>query len=114
MTHCCEQMKRQVEHSCDVHSDLSECPDSLIVRHGETGEFGLAFTMEAALRRRWSQRLGSGLDSDLSPTSSDSDASVAVGTRGRATKLGLSPSCRNCGSGSKRSFRWDTYAQMLS
>jgi hypothetical protein len=41
MTHCCEQMKRHVEHSCDLHADLSECPDSLIVRHAETGEFGL-------------------------------------------------------------------------
>jgi hypothetical protein len=41
MTYCCEQMRRQVEHSCDVHSDLSECPDSLIVRNGDTGEFGL-------------------------------------------------------------------------
>jgi len=41
MTYCCEQMKRQVEHSCDVHPDLSDCPDSLVVYRGETCEFGL-------------------------------------------------------------------------
>jgi hypothetical protein len=41
MTYCCEEMKRQVEHSCDVHPDLSDCPDSLVVHRGETREFGL-------------------------------------------------------------------------
>jgi len=35
VNYCCEQMKRQVEHSCDVHSDLNECPDSLFVRHSQ-------------------------------------------------------------------------------
>ena len=41
MTFCCAQMKRQVEYICDVHPDLSECPDSLVVRVKDTGEFGL-------------------------------------------------------------------------
>ena len=27
MAFCCEQMKRQVGYTCDVHPDLSECPD---------------------------------------------------------------------------------------
>lgn len=39
-THCCEQMKRQVEHTCSVHSEPSDCPDALVV-HLSTGEFGL-------------------------------------------------------------------------
>jgi hypothetical protein len=41
MIYCCAQMKRQVEHSCDVHPDLSDCPDSLVVYGGETSGFGL-------------------------------------------------------------------------
>jgi len=41
MTYCCEQMKGQVEHSCDLHPDLSNCPDSLVVHINRTGEFGL-------------------------------------------------------------------------
>ena len=40
-TYCCEQMRRQVEFTCDAHPDLSECPDSLIVRRSDSGEFGL-------------------------------------------------------------------------
>jgi hypothetical protein len=34
-------MRRQVEFSCDAHPDLTECPDSLIVHHRDSGEFGL-------------------------------------------------------------------------
>jgi hypothetical protein len=41
MTFCCEQMKRQVEYTCEVHPDVSECPDSLVVRLTDTGKFGL-------------------------------------------------------------------------
>jgi hypothetical protein len=38
---CCEQMRRQMQHTCEVHPDLSQCPDSLVVRQGEPGSFGL-------------------------------------------------------------------------
>jgi hypothetical protein len=34
-------MRRQVEFICDAHPDLAECPDSLIVHDGDSGEFGL-------------------------------------------------------------------------
>lgn len=38
---CCEQMRRQIQHACEMHPDLSDCPDSLIVRLGDPGQFGL-------------------------------------------------------------------------
>jgi hypothetical protein len=38
---CCEQMRGQMQHTCDAHPDLSDCPDSLVVRQGEPGNFGL-------------------------------------------------------------------------
>ena len=41
MPYCCEEMTRQVEYSCDLHRDLSDCPDSLVVHVNGTGEFGL-------------------------------------------------------------------------
>jgi hypothetical protein len=34
-------MRRHVEFICDTHPDLAECPDSLIVHDGDSGEFGL-------------------------------------------------------------------------
>jgi hypothetical protein len=30
-----------MQHTCEMHPDLSDCPDSLIVRLGEPGSFGL-------------------------------------------------------------------------
>jgi hypothetical protein len=41
MTYCCEQMSRQIQHTCEAHPDLNDCPDSLVVYRSETGEFGL-------------------------------------------------------------------------
>lgn len=37
--YCCDRMRADLEHVCDIHSDRSECPDALIGRtkHG----FGL-------------------------------------------------------------------------
>jgi hypothetical protein len=33
-TFCCPDMKRNLEHDCEEHSDPFECPDHLIVRSG--------------------------------------------------------------------------------
>jgi hypothetical protein len=41
VTYCCEHMRREVEFACEAHPDLNECPDSLIVRRSDSGEFGL-------------------------------------------------------------------------
>ena len=38
---CCEHMRRQMQHACEAHPDLSDCPDSLVARLGDPGEFGL-------------------------------------------------------------------------
>ena len=40
MTSCCEQMKLQMNYTCERHPDLNDCPDSLIVRT-ETNTFAL-------------------------------------------------------------------------
>lgn len=34
-------MKQQVEYTCDIHSDLSDCPDALVAYSAKTGDFGL-------------------------------------------------------------------------
>jgi hypothetical protein len=41
MTYCCEQMARQLQHTCEAHSDLRDCPDSLVIHLQDTGQFGL-------------------------------------------------------------------------
>jgi hypothetical protein len=41
MAYCCEQMARQVEHTCAQHPDLYDCPDALVIRRTDIGEFGL-------------------------------------------------------------------------
>lgn len=41
MTYCCEQMRRQLEFTCDAHPDLTDCPDSLIVHQRDSGEFAV-------------------------------------------------------------------------
>lgn len=41
MPYCCEQMKRQLEHTCGQHPDLNDCPDALVIHLKDTSEFGL-------------------------------------------------------------------------
>jgi hypothetical protein len=41
MTYCCDQMARQLQHTCEAHSDLRDCPDSLVIHLQDTGQFGL-------------------------------------------------------------------------
>ena len=39
--HCCSEMSRAVEFSCELHSDKFECPDSLIHYSLRFDEYGL-------------------------------------------------------------------------
>ena len=39
-TYCCSAMRDQVEHKCDQHSDLADCPDALVLRSRD-GWYGL-------------------------------------------------------------------------
>ena len=39
--HCCAEMVRAVEHSCEQHADPFECPDTTIVFHEVFAEYGL-------------------------------------------------------------------------
>ena len=41
MTFCCAQMRYHLEYTCELHPDLSECPDSLVFHSPDTGVFGL-------------------------------------------------------------------------
>jgi hypothetical protein len=41
MEYCCEDMKEQLLRTCDVHADLSNCPDALVVHVEDPGEFGI-------------------------------------------------------------------------
>jgi len=39
--HCCKTMKRAVNHRCDVHQDVFECPDNLIYYSSKLNAYGL-------------------------------------------------------------------------
>ncbi len=39
--HCCEEMKRQVERTCDHHADRFDCPDCLVNYSPRLREYGL-------------------------------------------------------------------------
>ena len=39
--HCCEQMAQRVNHRCETHPDVFDCPDNLIYRSAESGEYGI-------------------------------------------------------------------------
>jgi hypothetical protein len=41
MTHCCGQMARQLQHTCEAHSDLRDCPDSLVIHYRTQANSGL-------------------------------------------------------------------------
>jgi hypothetical protein len=44
---CCSDMERNLQHTCDTHSEPEDCPDALIGYFGD--ETDCAFTTEAAL-----------------------------------------------------------------
>ena len=74
-THCCEDMRRQVEAVCDRHPDRQDCPDALvgytprfreyglIVHDGGTSSVGIRFCpwcgsrLPESLRDRWLDEL---------------------------------------------------------
>lgn len=39
--HCCEMMDIQVNHTCEVHKDLFDCPDHLISYSDKRESYGL-------------------------------------------------------------------------
>jgi hypothetical protein len=39
--HCCEDMRREVERSCEQHPDRFDCPDCLVHYWPELREYGL-------------------------------------------------------------------------
>ncbi|WP_394354718.1 DUF6980 family protein [Aquipseudomonas alcaligenes] len=41
MNHCCGQMKSQVNHRCDLHTGVFECPDHLIKYSDKFNEYGI-------------------------------------------------------------------------
>jgi hypothetical protein len=41
MAFCCDQMREQVERTCDLHPNRWDCPDCLVAHSPRTGEFGL-------------------------------------------------------------------------
>jgi hypothetical protein len=41
MTFCCDEMRAQVERTCDLHPDRWDCPDCLVAYSPVRGEFGL-------------------------------------------------------------------------
>ena len=40
-THCCDEMRRQVETVCDRHPDRHDCPDALVGYSTLRREYGL-------------------------------------------------------------------------
>lgn len=40
-THCCEEMRTQVERVCDQHPDRFDCPDCLVTFLPQFREYGL-------------------------------------------------------------------------
>jgi hypothetical protein len=40
-THCCDDMARAVEQTCDIHPDRFACPDALVHYSDEYHEYGL-------------------------------------------------------------------------
>ncbi|WP_282693868.1 hypothetical protein [Streptomyces sp. CC208A] len=67
-SHCCETMRRQIEHHCDDHADAYDCPDAvvafstrfqeygLIIHDGGRSSFGIAFCPWCGSRLPESQR----------------------------------------------------------
>lgn len=45
--HCCEMMRYNVEHTCDVHPDRFDCPDCLMHYHESSDTYGLIILNEA-------------------------------------------------------------------
>ena len=41
MSHCCDEMRTQVEQKCDVHPDPFNCPDNLVYYSARFNEYGL-------------------------------------------------------------------------
>ena len=41
MKHCCEAMTQAVNHRCEEHETVFDCPDALIYYSEGTGEYGL-------------------------------------------------------------------------
>lgn len=41
MVHCCEDMRREVERTCDRHPDRFDCPDCLVHFSERTRGYGL-------------------------------------------------------------------------
>lgn len=39
--HCCKEMNRNIEQSCDVHSNPFDCPDCLVSYSSKTHKYGL-------------------------------------------------------------------------
>jgi len=40
-THCCQQMREQVNFRCDRHQNAFECPDALVAYEARYDEYGL-------------------------------------------------------------------------
>ena len=41
MTYCCDALRKQAQHQCDEHPDVTRCPDALIAEVRDTAEFGI-------------------------------------------------------------------------
>lgn len=39
--HCCEDMDYHVNFECDMHRDLFECPDKIVIYDNEEDDYGL-------------------------------------------------------------------------
>jgi hypothetical protein len=39
--HCCGQMAEHVNHRCETHPDVFDCPDNLIYHSTDGGEYGI-------------------------------------------------------------------------
>ncbi|MGG0889534.1 DUF6980 family protein [Cytobacillus horneckiae] len=39
--HCCDQMTYHANLTCEIHKNLFDCPDKLIIFHEEDCEYGL-------------------------------------------------------------------------
>ena len=41
MKYCCEMMRSNVERTCEVHNEPSDCPDRLVVYVAKFAEYGM-------------------------------------------------------------------------
>jgi hypothetical protein len=41
MSHCCEAMTKAINHQCDEHESVFDCPDTLIYYSQRFGEYGI-------------------------------------------------------------------------